>query len=183
MASCKIGCHGPSPTVPVPNRICKVGLVPALNPAEGSSENSNYRHRHILHDLVVASFQVFCILACLHSTTASQQRLLWSCLEGQNPQHFSHPVCFSWIFFFFLNWTLHILRAPVGKKRLFEQQKVKYMKCWDFHFWNEWGKQPCAGFVSKSEWPPWLVVCCHDVTRILKLALDNVCFNISIPVM
>lgn len=100
MASCKIGCHGASPTVPVPNRICKVGLVPALNPAEGSSENSNYRHRHILHDLVLASFQVFCILACLHSTTASQQRLLWSCLEGQNPQHFSHPVCFSWIFFF-----------------------------------------------------------------------------------
>lgn len=116
MASCKIGCHGASPTVPVPNRICKVGLVPALNPAEGSSENSNYRHRHILHDLVMASFQVFCILACLHGTTASQQRLLWSCLEGQNPQHFSHPVCFSWIFFFFLTWTLHILRAPVGKK-------------------------------------------------------------------
>lgn len=71
LASCRAGCHAASPTVPVSNRICKVGLVPALNPAEGSSENSNYRHRHILHDLDVASFQFFCILACLHCTSAS----------------------------------------------------------------------------------------------------------------
>lgn len=100
LASCKIGCHGASPPVPIPNRICKVGLVPALNPVEGSSENSNYRHRHILRDLDVASFQVFCILACLHSSTASQQRLHWSCLKRQNPSA-SHPVCFfSSIFFF-----------------------------------------------------------------------------------
>lgn len=75
LASCKTGWSGASATASVSNRICKVGLAPALNPAEGSSANSNYRHS-LLHHLDVASFQFFCILACLHRCRASQQRLL-----------------------------------------------------------------------------------------------------------
>lgn len=65
LASCKVGYCGASATAPVSNRMCKVGLAPALNPAEGSSVNSSYRHS-LLHPLDVASFQFFCILACLH---------------------------------------------------------------------------------------------------------------------
>lgn len=54
--------------VPVSNRTCKVGLAPALNPVEGVSENSNYRHRDVseeleLHRSCITLFFLFFLLS------------------------------------------------------------------------------------------------------------------------
>lgn len=59
--------------VPVSNRLCQVGLAPALNPVEGISENSNYKHTDVFEEQELHSSCIF-FLFFLPSFTL----ILWS---------------------------------------------------------------------------------------------------------